>query len=216
MTALIADIGGTNARFALADPASREPQYPLVLACADFAGPAEAALAYLARVTPVETPHRGAFAVASPVVGDRVEMTNHVWRFSISEIRRQLNFDNLYAVNDFAAVALSVPLLGDADRVAVGGGTAVPDAPIAVLGPGTGLGVSALVPTGAGWHPIATEGGHITMPPANDREARVLDWLRAHHGHVSAERVLSGPGMINLYLALAGLSGLPGVALYLN
>ncbi len=204
--ALIADIGGTNARFALARPGA-EPAHPLVLPCADFAGPAEAAEAYLRRVTPDSRPKRAAFAIASPVTGDEVEMTNHVWRFSIAAVRRRLGLERLDVINDFAAVALSVPLLDDAHRRAIGGGTAAPGAPVALLGPGTGLGVSALVPAGRGWLPLATEGGHATMPAADEREAAVLAWLRGVYEHVSAERVLSGPGLVNLYGALAAVDG---------
>lgn len=209
---LIADIGGTNARFALVAPGARQAEQPLLLPCAAFPGPAEAARHYLERVAPAEMPRRAAFAVASPVLGDRVVLTNHVWQFSVTALRDELALDRLDVVNDFIAVALAVPLLEAQDKVAVGDGRADPASPIAVLGPGTGLGVSALVPTGAGWHPIPTEGGHITMPAADEREAKILAWLRARHGHVSAERVLSGPGLVNLHTALCGLCGLPAEA----
>ncbi len=204
---LIADIGGTNARFALVAPRSAEPLQPLVLHCADYAGPAEAARSYLERVGVERPPRRAAFAIASPVLGDRIEMTNHAWRFSVAQVRDRLDLEQLEVVNDFIAVAMAVPHLATVDKVAVGGGEATPGAPVAVLGPGTGLGVSALVPTAGGWLPIATEGGHVTMAAADDREAEVLAWLRQKQGHVSAERVLSGPGLINLYSALCGLAG---------
>lgn len=203
---LIADIGGTNARFALVWPGA-EPESALVLPCADFAGPAQAAEAYLRRVSPESPPRRAAFAIASPVTGDEVEMTNHVWRFSIEEVRRRLSLERLTVVNDFTAVALSIPLLSAEHRVKVGGGEAAPRAPVAVLGPGTGLGISALVPTDHGWAPLSTEGGHATMPAADEREAAVLAWLRGVYEHVSAERVLSGPGLVNLYSALAAIDG---------
>ncbi len=206
---LIADIGGTNARFALVTPGCSEALQPMVFHCADFAGPAEAARSYLEKVGPDRPPRRAAFAVASPVLADRIEMTNHVWRFSVAEVRRRLELEQLDVVNDFIAVALAVPHLGKDDKVAVGGGQAEPTAPVAVLGPGTGLGVSALVPAAGGWIPIPTEGGHVTMAAADDREAEVLAWLRARQGHVSAERVLSGPGLVNLYTALCGLAGEP-------
>lgn len=210
---LIADIGGTNARFSLVFPGQSEPQKTLVLACDDYKGLAEAATTYLEQTAPPVPPVLGAFAVASPVLGDRVELTNRDWTFSIADLRNRLGFERLEVVNDFIAVALSVPLLGDSDKVAVGGGSPAFGAPIAVLGPGTGLGVAALLPTDTGWHPIPTEGGHVTMPAADEREARVLDWLRSRHGHVSAERVLSGPGLANLHSALAALSGAPAAAL---
>jgi glucokinase len=203
---LIADIGGTNARFALAVP-GEEPRHALVLPCAEFAGPAEAAEAYLARVSPDQRPVRAAFAIAAAVTGDAVEITNNAWKFSIAETERRLGVERLQVVNDFTAVALCVPLLQQSHRVAIGGGAAVPALPIGVLGPGTGLGVSALVPGAGTWHALATEGGHVTMPAANAREARVIDWLRGLYEHVSAERVLSGPGLMSLYSALNEIDG---------
>jgi glucokinase len=211
MTALglIADIGGTNARFALVKADGCEPLQPLVLPCADYANPAEAAKTYLKTVAPAVPPTRGAFAVACPILGDQVKMTNHVWDFSIAETRDALGLKTLDLVNDFTAVALSVPHLTAGDKVLVGGGQPVPTAPVAVLGPGTGLGVSAMIPSGKGWQPISTEGGHVTMAAANEKEAQVLGWLRSQFGHVSAERVLSGPGLVNIHAALRAIQGLP-------
>ncbi|MBY0430571.1 MAG: glucokinase, partial [Rhodospirillales bacterium] len=153
-------------------------------------------------------PRRAAFAVASPVLGDEVGLTNHTWRFSIRRTGEMLRLDTLNVVNDFTAVALSVRSLGSGDVVAVGGGAAVPGTPIAVIGPGTGLGVSALVPVGETWVALATEGGHVTMAARDEDEDAVISWLRRRHrGHVSAERVLSGPGLSNLYDALAAVQG---------
>jgi glucokinase len=211
---LIADIGGTNARFALVHPGSTEPVQPLVLHCDDFPGPAEAAEAYLRHATPAVPPHQAAFAIASPVLGDWIEMTNHAWRFSTAQVRDHLGLDRLEVVNDFTAVALAVPLLAPSDRVAVGGGTPAPGCPIAALGPGTGLGVSTLIPIGSGWQPVSGEGGHVTMPATTEQEAEILAWLRTQHSHVSAERVLSGPGLVNLYLALAARAGAAAEALH--
>jgi glucokinase len=205
---LIADIGGTNARFALVAPGGHDALEPQVFSCADFSCPTEAARAYLSRVAPAERPTRAAFAVASAVLGDEVQMTNHAWRFSVNAVRNDLGLDRLDVVNDFTAVALSVPLLSRSDMIPVGGGTADPSAPIAVLGPGTGLGVAGLVPTPNGYLAIPTEGGHVTIAAADEHEARVIAWLRSRFGHVSAERVLSGPGLVNLHCALRGLSGL--------
>lgn len=204
---LIADIGGTNARFSLIVPDRPEGQQPLVLSCADYSGLAEATEAYLEKVAPPVRPDHGAFAIASPVQGDEVHLTNRDWRFSISELRQRLGFAQLELVNDFTAVALAVPLLSPEHQVAIGGGTPVFGAPVAVLGPGTGLGVAALIPFETGWQPVATEGGHATMAAATEQEAGVLDRLRRRFGHASAERVLSGPGLVNLYQSLADLSG---------
>ena len=210
--ALIADIGGTHARFALVRP-GEAPSDAIVMRCADYAGPAEAASAYLASISSpgevVKTPQRAAFAVASPIVGDRVDLINSPWRFSITDVREKLGLERLEVINDFTAVALSVPYLEPADLMCLG---AALGAPIGVLGPGTGLGVSALVagPDGR-WIALAAEGGHVTMAATDDREAALLSSLRHRFGHVSAERVLSGPGLVNLYEAVAAVSGQPAV-----
>ena len=147
-------------------------------------------------------PRQAAIAIASAITGDRVAMTNHPWSFSISALRQHFGFERLEVINDFTAQALALPRLGPADRIAVGGGTAVPGTPLAVLGPGSGLGVSGLVPNGARWLALTGEGGHATMAAANDRESAVLGYLRHRLDHVSAERVLSGPGLVNLYNTL--------------
>ena len=203
--ALVADIGGTHARFALVE--GGEVLHPTVLRCADYEGPGAAAKAFLATHCPHSHPVRGAFAVASAITGDRVEMTNSPWRFSVAETKAALGLERLGVVNDFTAAALSVRHLSPEHLLAIGGGAAAADCPIAVVGPGTGLGVSALIPDGSGeWVALATEGGHVTMAAANDREAEILDWLRRRFDHVSAERVLSGQGLVNLYQALSALS----------
>ena len=204
---IIADIGGTNARFALIDDAGRAGE-ARILRCADYPDPVAAAEAFLDATAPTSRPKRGAIAVASPVAGDRVTMTNHPWSFSVEDVRRRLGLDALRVINDFEAIALAIPHLGGDDLYRVGGGDPVPDMAVAVFGPGTGLGVSALVPTAEGWAPLATEGGHVTMAACNEREAAVLALLRRDHGHVSAERVISGPGLVNLYLSLSALEGL--------
>lgn len=202
---LLADIGGTNARFALAGPegVGRE----LTLRSADHPSLAAAARAYLAEAAPDARPRAGAFAVASPVTGDIVRMTNLPWEFSIRQTRRELGLERLDVVNDFVAVALSVPELSDVDRVRIGDGVPEPGWPIGVLGPGSGLGVSALVPVAGGWHALPTEGGHVTMPAVGDRESMVLAQLRKSFDHVSAERLLSGPGLVNLYAAVTLIDG---------
>ncbi|RAU21341.1 glucokinase [Paramagnetospirillum kuznetsovii] len=204
--ALVADIGGTHARFALVE--GGEVLHPTVLRCADYDGPASAAKAYLDANAADQRPTRAAFAVASAITGDRIELTNSPWRFSIEATRQALGLERLEVVNDFTAVALSVRHLTPDHLVAIGGGAALPGLPIAVLGPGTGLGASAVIPDGkGGWTALATEGGHVTMAAANDREAEILGWLRRRFDHVSAERVLSGQGLVNLYQAIAALSG---------
>src|SRR5690606_2153791 len=136
-----------------------------------------------------------AFAVASPITGDRVAMTNRAWSFSIAELKRRLKLSDLAVINDFVAVALAIPGLKPGDTLKIGRGSAAAGMPVAVLGPGTGLGVSLLVPDGRRWLPVATEGGHVTLPAADAADEAVIAPLRERFGHVSAERVLSGPGL---------------------
>ena len=202
---ILADIGGTNIRFA-AQVAGHPPGDTAVFATGDFPGPQAAINAYLARLGVVGSPRAVALAIACPVAGDRVEMTNNRWSFSIEDLRRRLGVPVLKVVNDFTAVALAVPHLLARDLNPIGDGKAVTGAPVAVIGPGTGLGVSALIPTaGSQWVALETEGGHVTAPAANERESAVLALLRDRFGHASAERCLSGQGLVNLYNALAEL-----------
>ena len=207
-TWLVGDIGGTNARFGLVSP-DGSLLHSRVLADADYPGIAEAIEAYLTDRGGLPRPRRGAIAIASPVTGDEVRMTNHPWAFSISALQKRLGFQRLAVINDFTAQALALPHLKEGDRATIGDGTAQPGFPIGVLGPGSGLGVSGMIPTGKKWMPLAGEGGHGTMAPYTDRESAVLGVLRRHLDHVSAERVLSGPGLVNLYNALAEVNGVP-------
>jgi len=204
--ALIGDVGGTNARFALRGPRGTLSR-TRVLACGDYRGLGEAVEAYLSDVAAASRPTRAALAVASPITGDRVAMTNRSWSFSIAELKRRLKLAELTVINDFVATALAVPGLKPGDTIKIGPGKAAGGTPVAVLGPGTGLGVSLLIPDGRHWLPVATEGGHVTLPAADAADEAIIAPLRARFGHVSAERVLSGPGLVNLYLALAATQG---------
>jgi glucokinase len=205
---LVGDIGGTNARFGLVEP-DGSLLHSSVLADADYAGLGEAIEAYLAGRGGMPRPRQAAIAVASPITGDAVRMTNHPWAFSIGGLKAQLGFERLEVINDFTAQALALPHLGPDDKIAVGGGEAQPGSPIGVLGPGSGLGVSGLIPAGKRWIPLSGEGGHATMAPVTERESAALSAMRRHFDHVSAERVLSGPGLVNLYNALAEIDGVP-------
>ena len=206
MAGLVGDIGGTWARFGLVGPDGAFGRVA-TRRCSDFPGLVEALAGYLEDAGKGARPRRAAISVACPVTGDRVRLTNHPWSFSVEAIRRRFGFETLAVINDFSAVARAVPLLGDGDRMRIGGGRPVEGAAIAVLGPGTGLGVSGLVPAGDGWAVIEGEGGHATMAAANQREAEVLAEVAREFGHVSAERVLSGPGLVNLHAALRRLDG---------
>lgn len=199
---LVADIGGTHARFALCGP-DGEPRDEEWLQVADHPGVVEAARAYLAGRKVADA----VFAVATPVDSDRIELTNAPWAFSIRATRDALGLERLAVINDFAAQALAVPRLASNDRIQIGGGEPQADQAIAVIGPGTGLGVSGLLPVHGTWYPIASEGGHVSLAPHDDRDAALLACLRRRFEHVSSERVLSGPGLINLATALAEIDG---------
>lgn len=204
---LLADIGGTKARFALLRPGDDEPREIRVLYNAEHRALTDAIAAYLADVAPTGPLIDAAFSVACPVNDERISLTNFGWTFVVDELRRELGLRHLAVVNDFTAIALSVPHLKAADLRRLGGGAAEPGAPIGVIGPGTGLGVSGLVHNAGRWTALASEGGHVTLPSRTDEEDRVLAVLRRRYGHVSAERAVSGPGLAALYEALAELDG---------
>ncbi|ARP98306.1 glucokinase [Pseudorhodoplanes sinuspersici] len=205
---LVGDVGATNARFALVAP-DGSITAPRVYALDDYPSIADAIETYLTEELPARRPMLAVLAVASPITGDQVTLTNHNWTFSIEGLRRRFRLERLRVINDFAANALAIPHLREGDRTQIGSGAPIADAPIGVIGPGTGLGVSALVPMDDGSMPIQGEGGHVTMAPVDEREGAVLDLMRRRYDHVSAERILSGPGLVNLYNALCELSGVP-------
>ena len=147
------------------------------------------------------------FAMALPVEGDRVHLTNSPWDFSIEQTREALGIERLTIINDFSAQALAIPVLGARERRQIGEGKPVEGAPIGVIGPGTGLGVGGLLCIGGTWQPVASEGGHVSLAPRDETDAAVWAQLRRRFGHVSNERVLSGPGLVNLAGALAAIVG---------
>ena len=203
---LIADIGGTNARFAL-ETARQQFEHIEVLPCADYDTIVDAVKEYLKRVGNPSI-HNAAIAIANPIVGDWVQMTNHRWAFSIETTRQALHLDNLLLLNDFTAQALAITQTAAADLVQVGGAQPIEHAPKAVIGPGTGLGVSGLIPTPSGAYvPLAGEGGHTSFPPFDDAEIMVWQYAKRKHGHVSAERFLSGSGLMLIHEALAEREG---------
>jgi glucokinase len=202
-TKLVADVGGTNVRFALADGLRLRAEASF--ACARFPSLAQAIEAYL--VQTAARPREAALAIASPVTSDWVEMTNHSWAFSIEQTRQALGLERLLVLNDFTALALSLPHLGAHELRQVGGGQAVARMPIGLIGAGTGLGVSGLLPSAADWVAIDGEGGHCSFSPANERETDILRIVWRGYPHVSSERLISGIGFENLYRAIAELDG---------
>ncbi|MBT5456706.1 MAG: glucokinase [Rhodospirillaceae bacterium] len=205
---LVADVGGTNVRFALVrDGEALEDAASLV--CADYPDLASAIRAYLSSLSLAQRPSRAAIAVASPVLGDRVNLTNNGWTFSIADLQVELALTSLSVLNDFTALALAVPGFDESDVLKIGGGEPVQESPIAVIGPGTGLGVSGLIPSDTGWVPLETEGGHTTLAVRDAREQAVVVELAQRFDHVSVERAVSGPGLVNLHDALAAIDGAP-------
>jgi glucokinase len=203
-TCLLADIGGTNARFAtLVDGAVTDVR---VLEAAGYPTVADAARAYL-QSSPHPTPTMAALAIAAPVTGDEIRMTNHTWRFSVSALRDELKLTRLIALNDFTALAMALPHLPKGELQQFGGGAGAPGAAIALIGPGTGLGVSGLIANGDSWLPLKGEGGHVSLPAFDEREESVINVMRTAFKHVSAERAISGPGLVNLYAALCSIDG---------
>ncbi|MDY7573193.1 glucokinase [Actimicrobium sp. CCI2.3] len=203
---LLADIGGTNARFAL-ERAPGQIEAIRVLRCADHAEFVIAVESYLVEVGQPVVRH-AAIAIANPVQGDEIKMTNHHWAFSIDSTRRRLNFDTLLIVNDFTALAMSLPHLEPTHLAQVGPGESRPGGVIGLVGAGTGLGVGGLIPTAGRWIALGSEGGHVTFSPADEREIAVLQYCWKTWPHVSAERLVSGPGIELIYQALAARSGI--------
>lgn len=198
---LLADIGATYARFCLEQQPGRF-EHVRVLPCSDYAGFIEVMRAYLESLPEGAKPRHAGVAIANPIEGDWVRMTNRDWAFSIQDAQHRLGLATLLVVNNFTALAMSLPRIGAEGREQVGGGEPQANGVIGLLGPGTGLGVSGLVPTGDRWTTLATEGGHVSFSPADQRELRVLAYAWKTLPHVSAERLVSGPGLELIYEAL--------------
>lgn len=213
---LVADIGGTNARFALA---TRDGQAIFVndqqnFRAEDFESIRDAADAYLESVA--TKPNRACFAVAAPVSADEIVFTNSHWRFRPAEIERALHLSEMRVVNDFYALAAGVAALPADAYVSVKDGKADPHAPTLVIGPGTGLGQSLIVPSPAGDVIVSTEGGHVSFAPRDDEEFEVMKFIAREHPRVSVERLLSGRGLVNIHRALCAIADTPRVSLAAN
>jgi glucokinase len=202
---LIGDIGGSNARFAVSENGAYDNLRHVGVG--QFASLHEALISYIDSLPPSLRPSEAALAIAGPVFGDRIALTNHDWSFSISELKASLKLSSLIVANDFGATAMSIPYLPSEHIFLVGPECAAPKGPVGIIGPGTGLGVSSLVPDGEKWVLIPGEGGHVTLPACTREEADIIDVLRRRFGRVSAERALSGAGLVNLYEALCSIAG---------
>jgi glucokinase len=210
---LLGDVGGTNARFALHDPQSRTLDRGRTLTAAEYPDIVAAIRAYLeAAGSPgiVEA----CFAVAAPVKEDQIDFTNSPWRFSRSDLARRLRIERLLTVNDFEALALGVPHIPQSGLHQLRDGQIERAAPKAIIGPGTGLGVSGLIPCrhrdgSAHWTALSGEGGHVSFAPVNELEAELLRFLSRKFDRVSNERLLCGEGLSNLYEFFAARAGSP-------
>jgi len=204
---LIADMGGTNTRCALAGPDG--PVQLKRFSNQDF--PSAAALLdhYLASLPVADRPQAAALAVAAPVHHDTVQMTNLHWTINAGELRNSLGLQTLTLLNDFEALACALPVLSDTQLRQIGAGQADPDGTKVVIGPGTGLGMSALVRGPDGWHALAGEGGHASLAANNAQEADIINKAREAYGHCSIERLVSGPGLSLIHELLHGGDSLP-------
>jgi glucokinase len=204
-TGLVGDVGGTNARFAVIDPEGRV-RHLHIYPAANYGSLSEIIADYLERTMGRKRPPRAVIAVAGPVLDGEIEFTNLDWQVSEGELLAQFEFEAVKLVNDFAAQALACPLLGADSLRPLGpklrGGS---DEPMVVLGAGTGFGVAGLARSERGDMAVATEGGHAAFAPSDDVEVEVWSQLRARHGRVSIERLLSGRGLFEIYGVLAGM-----------
>ena len=212
---LVADIGGTHARFALADPGEASlliMESIRKYAVADFPSLSAAARHYLDDSAASTNVKHAVFAVAGRIEGDEARITNHPWVISIARTRDALGLDRLELVNDFAAQAMAIARLDAADVIPVGaarwaGSSGDTDRTYAVIGPGTGLGVGGLLRRDGRYHALQTEGGHVSFAPGTPEEIQVLQRLSGEFGRVSNERIVSGAGLVNLHRALSAIGG---------
>ena len=203
-TIIVGDIGGTNARFGLVSAEEQSVSHIRSLSIHQHDSIETAIRAYLADMPDINLT-QASLAVATPIHGDIVQLTNSRWSFSATGLCQQLGIETLKVLNDFTALALSIPTLSSDQSHQVGEGQAIANSAIGVIGPGTGLGVSGLIPTANGWVPLTGEGGHVSIGSTTDREAALFQMLRQQFGHLSAERLLSGTGVVEVYKTLRTL-----------
>jgi glucokinase len=212
---LVADIGGTNARFAIAEGSAAKGfalSHVRRFRNEDFEHLRDAAHAYL-QSWDGPAPDRACFAVAAPITPGRIRLTNSTWKFEPEVLASELNLNRVIPANDFAAQARGAPLCPPSEQLVLNAAQAMPDSPIAVLGPGTGLGLGLLTPCPGGMRVIATEGGHAGFAPRTEEEVAVGKFIADEYGYVSWERLLSGRGLVNIHRALCSIEGQtwPGV-----
>ncbi|HEU5275389.1 MAG TPA: glucokinase [Xanthobacteraceae bacterium] len=196
---LLADIGGSTSRFAVCAPGGR-PEHILRIDNETVSGLEAAIRRYLGETN--QSPQSAVLAVAGPVSGGQIKLTNRDWRFDLEQVASRFGFSQIHAVNDFEAVAHALAILQSRDLRPLGRAGTPQQGPRAVLGPGTGLGVAALLPKGDDWIALASEGGHVSFGPAAADERVVFERLANGSGSVTAETVISGPGLERIYRAI--------------
>ncbi|MXP67289.1 glucokinase [Pantoea sp. Aalb] len=203
--ALVGDVGGTNARLALCKMETGTISHIKTFSTSEYNNLELVIKRYMDEQQ--KNIIDGCIAIACPITNDYVEMTNHDWFFSKNKMREKIGFAHLEIINDFTAVSMSIPMLSAIDVIQFGGKKPIKDKPIAIYGAGTGLGVSYLVHVGKQWISLPGEGGHVDFAPNSEEEVDILAVLRKDLGHVSAERILSGSGLVNLYSAIVKADG---------
>jgi len=205
MLSVVADVGGTNIRLAVLDLLSGELSKTREYPCAQFINIDTALAQYFA--TLADPVSHLCIGIACPVENDLLTMTNLSWEFSKQQLIEKLNLKTLYVINDYTAISLAVPFILESDKIQIGGGTEKANGVKAIFGPGTGLGVSHLIKQDEKWVSLDGEGGHASFAPNTSQQTDVLLLLQEQFGHVSAERLLSGQGLVNIYHALCRLAG---------
>ncbi len=201
---LVADVGGTNARLAIAD-GDGSLHHVEIYRCEDYSSFAELVRQYLERID--IHPRLAAIAIAGPVVRQKSGLTNGPWGIDAGEMVHEFSLSQCLLVNDFTALAWSLIMLEGDELEPIGPKITGKSGVRAVLGPGTGLGVSSLVPVGNTMFAMAGEGGHVSFAPVDRLEAEILKILQLQFGRVSVERILCGAGLVNLHRALAEIEG---------
>lgn len=207
---IVADIGGTNARFSLVtgfNSATKdlELSHQQVYACQDFINFEDLIGGYISSLGDVK-PIGAAVAIAGPLLGNCIKMTNLTWEISAETIQKQFKLKRFRCINDFGALAYSTLQLAQDDLLVIHQGVDNANASRAIIGPGTGLGVAGLVKSGDHWLPVAGEGGHVTCAPVSKIEMEIRKIIEPGDKHISAERFVSGPGLVNIYKALSQIN----------
>jgi glucokinase len=209
---LVGDIGGTNARFAIVseldDGSFNHPESIQSYSTSEYSTVYDAIAAYISQFPDIQI-KKACLAIATPVRSENIKMTNNGWTFSLTELCQRFDLDFIKLINDFTGLALSIPRLSSDQLLQVCEGVKVKDATMAVLGAGTGLGVSGLVPSRDGWMPIEGEGGHVTIGATTQRELAIFQKQWERFGHMSAERLLSGTGICDIYQAICEIDNKP-------